>query len=133
MSTASRADLEALFGEEEIAQRESVLPAGAVARALADADAQIDSYLAARYVLPLSILPLPGNLVRAACVIARYYLLGDAATERARQDWQDAITWLRDVQAGRARIEGADQPTAASAAHAVMATGRPRVFSGGMV
>ena len=133
MTYASRADLEALFGQEEVAHRESVLPAGAVARALADADAQIDSYLAARYVLPLSILPLPGNLVRVACVIARYYLLGDSTTERARQDWQDALTWLKDVQTGRARIEGADQPAAATAAHAVMAMGRPRVFSGGVV
>lgn len=103
MTYATRADLEQRYGADEVAQRESALPAGAVDRALADADALINGYLAGRYALPLS--PVPQNLPQVACVVARYNLLGDAVTERARNDYTDTIAWLRDVQAGRVLLQ----------------------------
>jgi len=99
MTYATRADMEARFGALEIAQRESALPSGAVAQALSDADAVIDGYAAGRYAVPLS--PAPDNLVRVACQLARYGLLGIAVDERARQDYEDALAWLKDVAAGR--------------------------------
>lgn len=99
MTYATRTDLEERYGVDELAQRESMLPAGAVDRALADADAMIDGYLAGRYAVPLS--PVPDNLPRVACQLARYGLLGNAADERARQDYADAAAWLKDVAAGR--------------------------------
>ena len=53
MPYASRADLEDRYGADEVAQRESMLPDGAVDRILLAVDAQVDAYLAARYAVPL--------------------------------------------------------------------------------
>lgn len=127
MSYATRTDLEERYGATELTQRESMLAAGAVARALADADAEIDAYLAGRYSTPLS--PVPSAIPRLACAIARYNLAGDTATERARKDYEDARAFLRDVQAGRALLDGATQFSAASPAATVSATSSDRVFS----
>ena len=129
---ASRQDLTDRYGEAEIAQRESALPAGAVDRALADADAEIDSYLAGRYVVPLAVVP--SNILRIAAAIARARLMGDAVSETARRDYEDARAWLRDVQAGRALIEGAAVQTAAAtpAGTVSLTNGRDKAFAGGM-
>lgn len=126
MGYATRADLEVAYGADEVAQRESALPAGAVDRALADADALIDGYVAGRYAVPLS--PMPANLPRLACAIARYHLLGDAAGEPARDAYAHAIAWLKDVQSGRVVLPG----VAAAAAPATGGTAAirtpPRLF-----
>ena len=98
MTYASRTDLEDRYGADELEQRESALPAGAVAKALADADALVNGYVAGRYAVPLA--PVPDNVPRLACAVARYYLLGDAATEQARRDFEDALAWLKGVAAG---------------------------------
>lgn len=127
MTYATRTDLEERFGAAGLTQRESMLATGAVARALADADAEIDSYLRGRYTTPLS--PVPAALVKTACQIARYNLMGDSATERARTDYEDARVFLRDVQAGRAQLDGAAPLTGASPAATVSATSGDRVFS----
>ena len=79
MSYATATDLAALYGQDEIDQRASMLPAGAVDRALADAAAEVDSYLAGRYAVPLP-QPTP-RIVELSAAMARYKLLGDAATE----------------------------------------------------
>lgn len=99
MSYAMRSDLAGAYGERWIAQREAVLPAGAVDVALAAAQAEIDSYLAVRYALPLAA-PVPADLVRLTCAVARYRLYGDAVTEAARTDYEDAIKDLRAMAAG---------------------------------
>lgn len=103
MSYATRQDLEQLYGAAEVSQRASALGAGAVDKALLNADAMIDGYLVGRYTLPLS--PIPPNLPQVACALARYGLMGEAATERARNDQKDALGWLRDVQAGRVQLQ----------------------------
>ncbi|AKU21877.1 gp436 family protein [Massilia sp. NR 4-1] len=127
MPYATRLDMEQSFGADEIAQRESALPAGAVDKALRDASAMIDGYLAGRYGIPLSVVP--ANLPPMAGAIARYYLLGDAATERARNDYKDAIAWLKDVQAGRVFLQAAAAPPSNStAAGTVMMASSTAVF-----
>lgn len=126
MSYATRTDLEQRYGADEVSQREAALPAGAVDRALADAGALIDGYLTGRYVLPLS--PVPGNLEQVACAIARYNLLGDAVTDRARNDYTDAIAWLRDVQSGRVLLDSSFKAESAPAATVTM-TSSERVFT----
>lgn len=130
MTYATRTDLEARTGASELSQRESMLAAGAVASALADADAMIDSYVAGRYGVPLS--PVPPNLPGLACAIARYIILGDSASEFARKNYEDARAYLRDVQAGKALLESA-APLAASAPSAtVEIVTRDKVFNGGL-
>ena len=76
--------------------------------------------------------PVPAHVTRMACAIARYNLLGDSATERARNDYQDARTWLRDVQAGRALIDAATTLPGAAPAAMVEIITRDKVFNGGM-
>lgn len=126
MTYAIRADLEKHYGADEIEQRESMLPAGAVDSALSDADALIDGYLAARYCIPLA--PVPANLVQFACAIARYTLLGEAATERARNDYKDAVAWLKDVQAGRVTLQAVTPVPGNEPATIVMLATPPRLF-----
>ena len=130
MTYATRADLENRYGAEEIAQRESMLPFGAVDRALVDADAEIDSYVSSRYTVPLS--PVPQVIPRLACAIARYHLLGDAATETARNDYTDARAWLRDLHAGKALLEGAAALVGATQAATVEIATREKLFNGGL-
>jgi len=126
MPYASRQALEARYGEAEIAQRESALPDGALDQILDGADALINGYLATRYVLPLS--SVPANLPQYACAIARYMLLGDAATDRARDDHKDAIAWLRDVQSGRVVLQGAANVSGGGSAEVVMVAPTEAVF-----
>lgn len=126
MTYATRQDLEDRYGAEEVSQRESMLPAGAVYGALADADALIDGYLASRYALPLS--PVPANLVQVASSLARYTLLGDSATERARDDYKDALAWLRDVQAGRVQLQATQPVPGNEPATVVMVSSSPAVW-----
>lgn len=129
MTYATRADLEQIDGPESIALRESMLPAGAVDTALVNADALIDGYLAGRYVTPLTVVP--ANLPQMAARIARYDLLGDAATERARNDYKDVIFWLTNVQAGRILIDSAAAKPGAEPATVVMQASSPAVFKRG--
>lgn len=130
MTYATRTELEDRYGIEELEQRES-MSFGVVARALADADVEIDSYCTGRYSLPLS--PVPGNVARIAATIARYRLLGDAATELARKEYEDARSWLRDVAAGRVQIEGATPLAAAAPSGTVdYVNGRDKAFTGGL-
>lgn len=131
MTYATRTDLEERSGADELTQRESVLPAGAVVRALADADAEVNSYVASAYTVPLN--PVPTNIVRIACAIARYHLLGDAVSEAASNAYKSAIAWLRDVQSGRATLMDA-APIAGNtpAATITVTNSRDKVFAGGI-
>lgn len=79
--------------------------AAAVARleeACADAAADIDPYLQARYALPLA--SVPAVLVRVACDVARYYLYTIEATDVVEARFRAAQAFLRDVSAGRASL-----------------------------
>lgn len=108
MTYATQQNLIDRFGEDELIQLTDrgnlgVIDATVVSRALADADARINGYLAVRYSLPLSA-PLPTELERLACDIARYALYEDRVTEIVEKRYQDAIALLRDVSAGRAEL-----------------------------
>jgi phage gp36-like protein len=126
MPYATRQDLEQLYGAGEVSQRASALPAGAVDTALGNADALIDGYLAGRYTLPLS--QIPPNLPQVACALVRYALLGDAATERARNDQKDALAWLRDVQSGRVLLQAAAPTPGSEPGALVMMSSSEAVF-----
>lgn len=126
MTYATRADLEQINGPEEVAQRESMLPDNAIAGILDKADEMINGYLGGRYSLPLSVKP--ANLTQIAAQIARYNLLGEAATERARDDFKDAIAWLTAVQSGRVVLQATTPAPGTEPALAVMSCSSPAVF-----
>lgn len=80
--------------------------------ALLDAEAEINSFLASRYTLPLA--QTSQELVRLSCDITRYRLFDIRATEAVKARYDDAIKKLRDVAKGVASlgIDQASQPVA---------------------
>lgn len=115
MSYATEQDMRERFGERELVQLtdqtgRGVVDTAVLDRALADADRIIDSYLRARYTLPLdaSVVAASG-LALAAANIARYLLMGAQATEEVAARHRDTVAWLKDIAAGRASL-GAEDP-----------------------
>jgi phage gp36-like protein len=116
MGYATQADLVTRYGERELIQvtDKAKPPTGdmdeaVVARALADADAEIDARIGIRYSVPLTVTP--SIIGDSACRIARYKLHEDRATEKIRQDYEDALRFLADVAAGRANLPGVPDAT----------------------
>jgi len=125
---AQVSDLIARFGEAEIIDltdradpRTGAVDATVAELALADADAEIDGYVARRYDLPLATVP--PVLTRLACDIARYRLWDDRAPDEVRQRYEDATRILREIADGRHRLEAA-APQAPAALPAWRAPGR---------
>lgn len=131
MSYATQAELETRFGAAELAQltdriEGAVIDAAVVARAIADADAEIDAYLATRYALPLA--SVPALLARMACDIARYRLHAEGAPERIRKTYEDAVRDLKAVARGDIKIDGAAPLTAAADSAGVAHRAPARIF-----
>jgi len=78
-----------------------------VAEAIARADAEIDSYLAVRYQVPVA--PVPERLKALSVEVALYHLYArrGVAPEVRRRGYDDAVAFLKLVAAGQAVIEGA--------------------------
>lgn len=103
MTYATRDDLEQLFTEVEINNLES---AGRdVELVLVQADEEINSYLAVRYLVPID--PVPTHLTAIACDIARYRLYTDAAEGEPQKRYDAAISWLKRAASGDVMIPGA--------------------------
>ncbi len=103
MTYATQQNLIDRFGQQEITELTDRQNAGAidsavVAKAVADADGEINGYLSSRYTLPLD--PVPTVLERIACEIARYYLYEDRVTEQVKRRYDDAIKFLKGVSSG---------------------------------
>lgn len=130
MPYATRQDLIDRYGEDEIAQRESVLPEGAVDLALADAAAVVDGYVATIYTVPLA--PVPDNIPRVVCQIARFGLLGSSNDEQSRADYASAIAWLKDVSAGRSLLPGVALAVGSATPGAPNHVSGGAVFDGGV-
>lgn len=115
MTFASAQDLVTRYGQQEIlllADRDGdqLADAGVLEGALADADAEIISELAGSVTIDTA--NPPRNLVRLSCQIARYRLYGANPPEAARNDYLDAVKFLRLVREGKASLDGGDaQPT----------------------
>ena len=108
MTYAIRQNMIDRFGEDELIQltdREGLgeINTTVIDRALGDADAVINGYLAARYTLPLAN-PVPTVLERLACDIAHYFLRDDRMTEQVESRYKDAIGLLKDVSKGAAML-----------------------------
>ncbi len=108
MIYAAVADMEARYPNRDLVQltnddtTQITVDAAVIAQALADASAEIDGYLAARFALPLA--DPPAVLNRVACDIAMYRLqalrpLHDII--EARDRYLDAIKMLEKVADGK--------------------------------
>lgn len=118
MTYATKDDLIAAFGLTELINlsdratpRTGNVDDAVVNEALEDADGEINSYIAARVPTPVS--PVPRMLKTVACAIARYRLSKNFSTERMRNDYQDAVSWLKSVANGTVSIGDSTAPTEA--------------------
>ena len=107
MTYASKQNLIDRYGSDELLQLTDRANTGSIddtviTRALADADAEINGYLATRFALPLS--PVPTALEKLACDIARYRLYEDRVTELVKDRYKDAVRFLQDVSAGKVML-----------------------------
>ena len=110
MTYATQQDLIDRFSAVELAQltdrtNGTVIDAVVVGRALADSDAEIDTYLAKRYQLPLN--SVPPVLARMAAEMARYRLYDDRCTETVRLRYQDAVSLLKKMASGEVELPAA--------------------------
>ncbi|QRK80182.1 DUF1320 domain-containing protein [Shewanella sp. LZH-2] len=93
------------FGEQDLTlltEREDSVPGeinlALLEQALRDASAEIDGYIAGRYVLPLTTVP--AVLERNCCDIARYFLYGDKAPEQVEKRYNAVVKFLTAVSKG---------------------------------
>ena len=109
------------------------VPTGAVdldvlGRAVADADAMIDGYLAARYALPLASTPALIAVVSQDITLWKLHLGEPSAKVKA--DYDAALRTLRDISAGAIRIpEASGLDPAAPGTSGVVVTDRERPFA----
>lgn len=104
---------------------------GRVNAALEDASEEMDTYLASRYDLPLTIVP---RILKHLCVDIAMYKLSDSMdgyTEERRRRYEDAIALLRRISKGEASVGVAKTDDSQAGNHAVFIEGRGRVFSRG--
>ena len=78
-----------------------------VADAIERAEAEIDAYLGVRYTLPLS--PVPDQVKGLSVDISLYHLYSrrSVAPTVRRQKYEAAVSFLKQVAAGEAVLEGA--------------------------
>ena len=96
----------------------------AVAKALADASAELDSYLAGSYPLPLAIVP---PALAGYCVDIALYrgTDGPAVPEERRKRYDDAIRWAIKVGEGKIKLPmpvGAAAPASVNSVQIAPAT-----------
>ncbi len=96
-------------------------------RALADADAQIDGYLKARYQLPLAATP--PLIADLAQVIACWKLHRFDPPQKIKDDYAEAIRSLKDISRGLMVLDVAGVEPASSGASGVRITDRERPLS----
>lgn len=109
-------DLVARFGESEIvanSDRDGAgeIDADVVAGAIAKASNRIDSYIGARYALPLVA---PDPVLQGLCEdLARHALYTAERPELVQKAYDDAVAHLKDISRGIARL-GIPEPAAAT-------------------
>ncbi len=94
------------FGETEIVRLERNIAKTDGAnpptseQAISDAVEMVNGYIAVQYPLPLPVTTEP--VKRAVAVVARYYLYKDKPTEIVRLDYEDVMSWLKNIATGKA-------------------------------
>lgn len=89
---------------------EDVVNADVLARAIADADAEINYYLAGLFDIPISPVP---DIVRSFAVNITIYKLSITSSGGAKDDqkmrYEQIIQKLQDISAGKIRLSAIDQ------------------------
>lgn len=132
MSYCTIQDMINRFGEDELIQLTDrdgvgVLDRSSIQQAIDDACAIMDSYIGARYAVPLAD-PVPGDVSVYAADLARCQLYDSDTIDKAEERCERVMRWLRDVAAGRAVLPGVE-PLSEGAAGAVAGGTRRLTFT----
>lgn len=112
MAYCTESDLLKLISQAELAELSAesggTPDSQVVAEAISRAAAEIDAYLGIRYALPLS--PVPDQVKGLAVDLALYHLFSRRSLlpPVRRQRYEAAVSFLKQVAAGLAVLEGAD-------------------------
>lgn len=144
MTYATRADIETLYGPDELRlvlnlMRDAELSGDEIARvdaALSETSSQIESYLSVRYTLPLATVPQVLRSFAVDMTIYRLALRNGRPRDELRKRYDDAIAFLKSVAKGDANLPGVSTGTgtgaggvaAAGSSGDVRFTGRGRTF-----
>ncbi|MFZ1680360.1 MAG: DUF1320 domain-containing protein [Rhizobiaceae bacterium] len=136
MSYCTQADLEARYGATlltQLSDRADAPGAGIDAdlfsRAIADADALIDGFMAGRYAVPLAVTPpLVKDLAQR---IAIYYAHGETVGDKIRADHDAALRQLRDIANGLITLNADGAEPAASGGAEILTNQDERPFTPG--
>jgi phage gp36-like protein len=108
MTYAVLADIVTLYGQNALVvadhDRDGLPDEDAVTRAIEAAQGEIDTYLAARYPLPLHEVP---SFLKQLCVdiaLYRLALAADVATTEHRTRYDDALGHLKKIGEGKAAL-----------------------------
>jgi len=88
-----------------------IVDEGKITRAIADADAEIDSYCGTKYDVPFSTVPVMIRKMSVDIAIYNLYARRRGAPEDRKERYDDAISFLKDVSRGIASL-GGDGPSA---------------------
>ncbi len=133
MTYATKQNMIDRFGEAELVELTNRAGGAAIDdnvlnRALADADAEVNGYLAAKYSLPLAVVP--AILEPVACDIARYYLYEDRVTEAVLERYKARVAFLKGVASGAVNIGVSTGNEAPAAAGGPSYEAPDRIFTG---
>jgi phage gp36-like protein len=101
-----------------------------LAAIIEDADRMMDSYIAAKYIVPVD--PPTRVLTRCSVAIAIYdlHMRRDwTVTPEMKTRYDDMVAWLRDVAAGKAKIDSATELATAATSDRATFTAETREYT----
>lgn len=108
MGYATRENIEDLYGTDTltaVATRGNAVDDEVIDSAIDTASSEVDSYLSARYSIPLDPCPPYIRQITVDIAIYRMALYDDARTTEMRLRYEDAIKYLTTVSKGLANID----------------------------
>jgi phage gp36-like protein len=133
MAYCNREDIETRLGGDDLNaladhDGDGIADSTVVDQAIASAQAVIDSYLGTKFSVPVA--PVPDVLKTRAVNLAVYFLkLGrDSVSEDVRRQYENDVTWLREVVAGAVTLGVEPTPAESSGSPSVRYDTQPRIF-----
>lgn len=141
MAYATVNDIVELYGQSALYvadhDRDGAADAGVAERAIVSAEAEIDTYIGARYPLPLTVVPIFLTQLCVDIAVYRLALSADVLTEEHRRRYDDAIKHLMRIADGKAALVFPVDPGAPvdpdapeiSGPRPIVMEGPPRLFT----
>lgn len=136
MAYCTQSDLLEQISSDELIQLTDDADAGAIDtdvidRAIADADAEINSYCGTKYDVPFTTVPVMVRKLSVDITVYNLYARRRGAPEDRKDRYDDAIRFLKDIARGIGTL-GVDTPSADDDAGPAASTVKSdRIFTSG--